>query len=80
MSTRLNDLSTGHKTVIRQRLHQADLTGDLLGKGGFELLWGLSALPELFLSFRVFRKLFETPKVRLKRGPIRGSPAINGLR
>ena len=38
MSTRLNDLTTGHKIVIQQRLHQADLTGDLLGKGGFELL------------------------------------------
>jgi predicted phage terminase large subunit-like protein len=38
MSTRLNDLSTGHKVVIQQRLHEADLTGDLLEKGGYELL------------------------------------------
>lgn len=38
MSTRLNDLSTGHKIVIQQRLHEADLTGDLLTKGDFELL------------------------------------------
>ena len=38
MATRLNDLSTGHKIVIMQRLHEADLTGDLLAKGGYELL------------------------------------------
>ena len=38
MSTRLNDLRTGHKVVIQQRLHEADLTGDLLQKGGYELL------------------------------------------
>ena len=38
MSTRLNDFATGHKIVIQQRLHEADLTGDLLAKGGFELL------------------------------------------
>jgi predicted phage terminase large subunit-like protein len=38
MSTRLNDFTTGHKVVIQQRLHEADLTGDLLAKGGFEWL------------------------------------------
>jgi hypothetical protein len=38
MSTRLNDFSTGHKVVIQQRLHESDLTGDLLVKGGYELL------------------------------------------
>ena len=38
MSTRLNDLSKGHKVVIQQRLHEADLTGDLLIRGGYELL------------------------------------------
>jgi hypothetical protein len=38
MSTRLNDLASGHKVVIQQRLHEADLTGDLLGRGGFERL------------------------------------------
>jgi predicted phage terminase large subunit-like protein len=38
MATRLNDLGTGHKIVIQQRLHEADLTGDLLVKGGYELL------------------------------------------
>ena len=38
MSTRLNDLSKGHKIVIQQRLHEADLTGDLLTRGGYELL------------------------------------------
>src|SRR5436309_9712518 len=30
MATRLNDFSSGHKVVIQQRLHEADLTGDLL--------------------------------------------------
>lgn len=38
MCTRLNDLATGHKVVIQQRLHENDVTGDLLAKGGFELL------------------------------------------
>jgi len=38
MSTRLNDFSNGHKVVIQQRLHEMDLTGDLLVKGGYELL------------------------------------------
>ena len=38
MSTRLNDFASGHKVVIQQRLHEADLTGDLLVKGGYELL------------------------------------------
>jgi predicted phage terminase large subunit-like protein len=38
MSTRLNNFSKGHKVVIQQRLHEADLTGDLLSKGGYELL------------------------------------------
>ena len=38
MSTRLNDLATGHKLVIQQRLHEADLTGDLVQRGGYELL------------------------------------------
>jgi predicted phage terminase large subunit-like protein len=38
MATRLNDFATGHKVVIQQRLHEADLTGDLLVKGGYDLL------------------------------------------
>src|SRR5262249_30514436 len=38
MVTRLNGLSTGNKVVIQQRLHEADLTGDLLQRGGYELL------------------------------------------
>ena len=38
MATRLNDFSKGHKIVIQQRLHEADLTGDLLTRGGYELL------------------------------------------
>ena len=38
MATRLNALSSGHKIVIMQRLHESDLTGDLLAKGGYDLL------------------------------------------
>ena len=38
MSTRLNDLAKGHKIVIQQRLHESDLTGDLLLRGGYEHL------------------------------------------
>ena len=38
MSTRLNKPSQGHKIVVQQRLHEADLTGDLLLRGGYEHL------------------------------------------
>jgi hypothetical protein len=38
MATRLNDLNTGHKIVVQQRLHEADLCGDLLSMGGYEHL------------------------------------------
>lgn len=38
MSTRHNNLAKGHKVVIQQRLHEADLTGDLLVRGGYEHL------------------------------------------
>ncbi len=38
MATRVNDFATGHKVVIQQGLHEADLTGDLLSKGDYELL------------------------------------------
>ena len=38
MATRLNDFTTGHKVVIQQRLHERDLTGDLLAKHDYELL------------------------------------------
>ena len=30
MSSRLNDLRTGHKIVVQQRLHESDVTGELL--------------------------------------------------
>ena len=33
-----NDPSKGHKVVVQQRLHEADLTGDLLRRGGYEHL------------------------------------------
>lgn len=44
MATRLNDLRTGHRVVIQHRLHQDDLTGNLLEKGGYDVLM----LPEEF--------------------------------
>src|SRR5579871_990873 len=44
MTTRLNDLRTGHLVVIQQRLHEDDLTGHLLEQGGYQLLM----LPEEF--------------------------------
>ena len=44
MCTRLNDPRTGHRVVVQQRLHENDLTGNLLEKGGYELL----VLPEEF--------------------------------
>ena len=38
MATRLNDVNTGHKVVVQQRLHEVDLAGDLLAKGGYDWL------------------------------------------
>lgn len=38
MCTRWNDFTNGHKIVVQQRLHEGDVTGDLLAKGGFEHL------------------------------------------
>lgn len=38
MSSRLNDQKAGVKVVIMQRLHEEDLTGHLLSKGGYEHL------------------------------------------
>ena len=51
MSTRLNDYANGHMVVIQQRLHELDLTGDLLQKGGYELL----CLPAEFEPERLCR-------------------------
>jgi hypothetical protein len=38
MSTRINNPSKAHKVVVQQRLHEADLTGNLLMRGGYEHL------------------------------------------
>jgi predicted phage terminase large subunit-like protein len=38
MSTRLNDPAKGHLIVIQQRVHESDLSGDLLQRGGYEHL------------------------------------------
>jgi predicted phage terminase large subunit-like protein len=38
MSSRLNDMRTGVKVIIMQRLHEEDLTGHVLEKGGYEHL------------------------------------------
>lgn len=38
MPTRLNDPRTGAKVIIMQRLHEEDLTGHLLRRGGYEHL------------------------------------------
>lgn len=37
-TSRLNDPRTGARVVIMQRLHQADLAGTLIEKGGYEVL------------------------------------------
>jgi predicted phage terminase large subunit-like protein len=38
MSTRLNDPKTGAKVIIMQRLHEGDLAGHVLERGGYEHL------------------------------------------
>ena len=37
-TTRLNDAATGVQVIVMQRLHEADLTGHVLERGGFEHL------------------------------------------
>jgi hypothetical protein len=44
MSTRLNQPSSGAKVIVMQRLHEADLTGHLIERGGYEHLC-LPAVP-----------------------------------
>src|SRR6266446_10942745 len=66
MSTRLNDFRTGHKVVIQQRLHEADLTGDLLVKGGFELL----CLPAEFEPDRNYTTSIGWTDPRQERGEL----------
>jgi hypothetical protein len=58
--TRLNDFGTAHKLVIQQRLHEADLTGDLLATGGFEL----PCLPAELVALLAARA-----DARIKAGP-----------
>lgn len=48
MSTRLNDARTGRKVIVMQRLHERDLSGHVLDKGGYEHL----CLPAEFESAR----------------------------
>lgn len=38
MSTRLNNLKTGHKIVVMQRVHEMDVSGHILEQGGYEHL------------------------------------------
>lgn len=38
MSTRINDPLTGHKIIVMQRVHESDLSGHVLEKGGYEHL------------------------------------------
>lgn len=38
MSSRLNDPRTGSRVIVMQRLHEEDLTGHVLAKGGYEHL------------------------------------------
>lgn len=38
MSTRLNDAKTGRKVIVMQRLHERDLSGHVLARGGYEHL------------------------------------------
>ena len=38
MSSRLNDLETGSKVIIMQRLHEGDLSGHVLAQGNYEHL------------------------------------------
>jgi phage terminase large subunit-like protein len=59
LSSRLGDPRSGAIVVIMQRLHEQDLSGHLLGKGGWEHL----CLPTYFEKARAFRTcLADIPK------------------
>lgn len=57
MTTRRNDLRTGVRIIVMQRLHERDLTGHVLQDGDWEML----CLPEEYDPGRV--QLISTPKV-----------------
>jgi predicted phage terminase large subunit-like protein len=66
MSTRLNDPSAGHKIVVQQRLHEADLTGDLLRRGGY----GHLCLPAEFEPDRRCQTLIDWTDPRTTTGEL----------
>lgn len=60
-STRLNDKKTGCIIVIMQRLHEEDLTGHLLAKGGWEHL----CLPMIAEKDEILSKGYKTVERKL---------------
>jgi predicted phage terminase large subunit-like protein len=75
MSSRLNDKRTGARIVIMQRLHEDDLTGHILKKGGYEVLCLPSefdpdrrAVTYIFLPNGERKELFRDP--RAERGEL----------
>jgi predicted phage terminase large subunit-like protein len=73
MSTRLNDLKTGHLVVIQQRLHEEDTTAVCLEQGGYEHL----RLPEEFEVDNVCVTSIGWKDPRTKEGQLLW-PAKNG--
>ena len=77
MSSRLNDKRVGSMVIIMQRLHERDLSGHVLEKGGYEHLWlptrfeperravtCLGADPRKEPGELLFRKLFPAGRSR----------------
>ena len=63
MTTRLNDLRTGHLLLIQQRLHEEDTTAVCLAEGGYEHMY----LPNEFEVDRACKtSIWQDP--RTKRG------------
>jgi predicted phage terminase large subunit-like protein len=61
MTTRLNDLKTGHLLLIQQRLHEEDTTAVCLEQGGYEHLY----LPNEFEAERACKtKIWQDPRTK----------------
>ncbi len=72
MTTRLNDLKTGHLLLIQQRLHEEDTTAVCLEQGGYEHLY----LPNQFEVDRACKtSIWQDP--RTKEGELLWPPKVD---
>lgn len=68
MSTRLNDMKTGAKVIIGQRLHEDDLPGHVLDREGGE--WVHLMIPMRYESARSFHTVLDWEDPRTEEGEL----------